>query len=885
MLPDLKLKLVVLVAAFAEALAGQKSTLPTLTTTRSAHHLSAAEAARAYPVRLRGVITYYNPNFLGPGSPAWFLNDSTGGIFVMPARAPQVAPKAGQLVEVTGFSGPGQFAPIVERAAVHIVGDSHLPLTAPTVNLARMLTGMEDSQWVEVEAVVRSVEQPGSDVILNLSLNDGDIAAITIRDANVDYSGLVDAKITLRGNASPVLNHKGQVTGAHIYFPGFRSITIEQRPPADPFESPPVTVAALARYSGNEWSVHRAHVRGIVTLFWPGKALCVQDEGNGLCAQTEGSTPAPAGQLADLIGFPSVGDFTPTLSDVAYRIAGGGHAVKASPVKASPITAEQALSGNFDARLVTIDGVLIGPDHAASDPTMIVSSGRSIVPVVLPGKALEERLAGWQEGTRLRITGICSNQAAAEKHLLSGGFSEAKSFRLLLPSINGVEVVSAPSWWNGEHTLRVLAAALACTLGILCWVIVLRFRIKRQSEVIGKQLTEAAALKEAAEAASLAKSEFVANMSHEIRTPMNGVLGMIDLTLETNLTPQQRNFQHIAKTSAEALLTVVNDILDYSKIEAGKLDLDPIPFRLREHITAIIQPFVIRAEAKGLSVFCDFLPGTPAAVVADPNRLSQIIINIVGNAIKFTANGHVKVTVGFEQDADGADTLHFAISDTGIGIPVSRQKAIFEAFAQADSSTSRNFGGTGLGLAICVRLVKMMGGKLWVESQIDQGSVFHFTMVAPVAGPLEIPDAPSAAPTTFVPAAALQVLLAEDNAVNQMVAVGFLEKQGYSVEVAASGHEVLDLWEKASANGRRFDLILMDAQMPGMDGFEATRIIREREKLSGEHTPIIALTAHAMSGDRERCLAAGMDGYQSKPIRAKELAREIEAVMHLNPAT
>jgi hypothetical protein len=394
MLPDLKLNLVLLVAAFAEASVAQKSPLSTLNTTRAAHQLSASEAARAYPVRLRGVITYYNPNFLGPGSPAWFLNDATGGIFVMPQRAPETAPKAGQLVEVTGFSGPGQFAPIVERASVRIIGDSHLPLTAPTVNLARMLTGMEDSQWVEVEAVVRSVEQPGSDVILNLSLNDGDIAAITIREAGVDYTGLVDAKITLRGNASPVLNHKGQVTGAHIYFPGFQSIAIEQRPPADPFESPPVPVAALARYSGNEWSVHRAHVRGIVT---------------------EGSTPAPAGQLADLIGFPSVGDFTPTLSDVAYRIAAGGR-----PVKAAPVAAEQALSGNFDARLITIDGVLIGPDHAASDPTMIVSSGRFMFPVVLPGKSLEDRLAGWQEGTRLRITGICSNQAAAEKHLLGG---------------------------------------------------------------------------------------------------------------------------------------------------------------------------------------------------------------------------------------------------------------------------------------------------------------------------------------------------------------------------------------------------------------------------------------------------------------------------------
>jgi CheY-like chemotaxis protein len=383
-------------------------------------------------------------------------------------------------------------------------------------------------------------------------------------------------------------------------------------------------------------------------------------------------------------------------------------------------------------------------------------------------------------------------------------------------------------------------------------------------------------LRQAAKAANSAKSEFLANMSHEIRTPMNGIIGMLELSLRTELTARQREFLGVAQASAESLLRLLNDILDFSKVEAGKLELDSAPFSLRESISDALKVIAVQSHEKQLELNCHIRPNVPDQLIGDSGRLCQIVLNLAGNAVKFTDFGEVTVEVNTESEEGDAVYLHFAVHDTGIGIAQEKQTVIFDAFTQADNSTTRRFGGTGLGLAICARLVRLMQGRIWLESELGRGSTFHFIARFELSNN---PDPQAGARSVQLDG--LPVLVVDDNATNRRVLVEMLGQWGTRPVAVADAQAALAELQRVASTGERYALALLDGMMPGMDGFMLAEQIRRDHALDG--TIIMLLSSADRHGDAARCASLGIALYVQKPVKQSELLNAIMRAISARP--
>lgn len=472
------------VIAYAALLAQARGELlPTLTTARAVHQLTTAEAKRGYPIRLHATVTYYDP-YLDYPQPILMVTDATGSIFVKLPLRTVMNLKAGQLVEVLGQSVPGGFAPDVDRPTVRLLGESTLPPKAPLRTLTYLLTGSEDAPVVEMEGVIHSVLESPHNVIIKIDGSDGSFTAVTPKVAGVDYSHLVDERVRIRGVACSLFNKRRQIVGVQLRFADLTSVIVVSPAPEKPFDLPVSPVSTLLSFTPGKPFDRLVHIQGTVTLFWPGRLLCIMDGSEGLCAQTAQTTPLMPGQAVDVVGFPQIGDYTPTLADSTYRTGLGQRRLEVSGIRV-----EETLHGEHDAQLVQIDGEFIGLDRGAADPTIILSSGKFIFLASLPNSYDASELSGLEEGSRLRVTGICSVQADPNGVTDHDGYKVARLFRILLRSPDDLVVLRRPSWWNAAHTLRVLLFAVVSISVVLAWVLILRKRLEEQTKLLQFQST------------------------------------------------------------------------------------------------------------------------------------------------------------------------------------------------------------------------------------------------------------------------------------------------------------------------------------------------------------------------------------------------------------
>ena len=978
---------------------------PLLTRIGQLRTLSTSQLRQQYPVSFDAVVTYSDPNW-----ESLFVQDSTGGVYVSLRNGELHKYKelrAGDHVHIEGHATEGDFAPLVDEARIKVMERGKPLPPDPELALPKIFSGQHDAEWAGVSGTIQSTNLNSSGhLLLNINTGPKQLSAqIPPRHLNGNRPGrLIGATVRVNGVLAALANNRDQLIGVKIFVPGWEFINFLEKGPADPFQLPLRPINSLLHFSLDRLTYNMIRVDGVVTYIDQHGTIYIQDETGGLEVkrQNPGSNLS-TGDQATVVGFEAPGDYNPIMTDALCKKTGNG-----TTPPPYFLNEDNALTGNADSRLVRTEAQFLNSVGVGHRQMLTMRLGNIVFNAYLDQPRLPDSLASLHSGSRLQLTGIYEAQSDREE-----GSVNISSFDLLLRGPSDIAIIERAPWWNWRHTALLVSFLFVILAGALIWVYMLRKQVRDTTAQIREQLDSEKDLKQQAESANRAKSDFLANMSHEIRTPMNGAIGMIELTLDTKLTDEQHEYLTMARDSAQSLLSIINDVLDFSKIESGNLTLEETHFKLRDTVGSSLKTLALKAHQKDLELALDIEPDVPDGLAGDPVRLSQILLNLIGNAVKFTDEGEVVVHVSqsdppAEHAGENRIQLHFEVRDTGIGIPKEKQQQIFEAFHQADMSTSRRYGGTGLGLVICTRLVKQMGGKICVDSEPGTGSSFHFTInlkTAPqyesiysppqpelpgeglnvlvvddnptnrhimerqlrswnmkptlakggqdalerlnseqskdeapyplilldyrlpdmdgielagyirrkwsskqatilmlssvleqgfqeqlkehdIAGPLikpilqsDLAEKIKAALTQIHTEAKgnqshkiqnLDVLLAEDNEVNQRFTVRLLEKQGHRVKAVTNGEEVLEAYEQHT-----FDLILMDVQMPVMNGYVATEKIREYEKDIDRHIPIVALTARAMKEDQEKCLNAGMDQYISKPINSNNLFETI----------